>query len=85
MTVPLYGQPLELIEVEVLTRLARGHRYDDIALDTYGGLNSVKKITSRAYRKLGAVSAAHAIGLAIAGGVLPPDVAAFQDVVGDAA
>lgn len=85
MTVRLYGQLLDPIEVEILTRLAQGHRYDDIALDTYGGLNVVKKTVSRAYRKLGAVSAAHAIGLAIAAGVLPPDVAAFQSIVDDVA
>ncbi|PJN22399.1 helix-turn-helix transcriptional regulator [Kitasatospora sp. CB02891] len=76
MTIPLHGQPLTPHESETLTRLARGHRYADIALDTYGGLNSVKTTLRRVYRKLGAASGPHAVALAIAAGSLPTDVAA---------
>ncbi|KDN84402.1 LuxR C-terminal-related transcriptional regulator [Kitasatospora cheerisanensis] len=79
MTIPLYGQPLEPREVEILARLARGHRYADIALDVYGGLNSVKTSLHRTFLKLGAVSGPHAVALAIATGALPADVAQHHD------
>lgn len=78
MTAPLRGQPLDPAEVAALTRLARGHRYDDIALDTYGGLSNVKNTLRRTYAKLGARGAAHAIALAIAARQLPADVATQQ-------
>lgn len=74
----LHGQPLDAAEKAVLTLLARGYEYADIALGVHGGLKTVRAHLRRAYRKLGAINGVQAVALAIATGQLPANIALPQ-------
>lgn len=72
---PPYGTPLTTGERRVLAAIARGHEIQSAARALGISPDTVKGLSRRARRRLGASHTAHAIALAIATRQLPAEVA----------
>jgi DNA-binding NarL/FixJ family response regulator len=57
-------------ECEVLEQIARGHSIEDIAGELYLSPHTVRTHIKNILRKLGARTRAHAVALAISGGLI---------------
>lgn len=60
-------------DLNLLTMISRGIKYNDIATELDISVNTVKGILKRLYGKLGAKSGAHAVAIAIGRGMIKPE------------
>jgi len=71
-------------ERQLLTALAKGLKYSEIAEKQYLATCTVKSLMRDLYRKLGAANGAHAVHIAWQRGLLGPSTTASTPVGGEA-
>lgn len=75
------NEPLSSIELQILELMSQGYTLEAIALKRDRSLHTVKSQVKELYRKLGAVSATHAVGIGFREGWLkvPPEALELVD------